>query len=222
MVETFELPTTDERTGMSTRAYFRHQLDEQLLPHADAEGEPLSVFFLDVDNFTDINTDHGRDVGDRVIADVAAVLADLLPAESMLCHYSSGDEFAGALPGVALDVAFTHMEDVRRAVRDHRVAGARGLELSCSIGLAMFPRDGRGSDELLREADQALYAAKLTGRNRVALPVADSRMVTKTSHYTPTQLERLARLAEHLDRKEAAILREALDDVLRKYRTPTG
>lgn len=68
----------------------------------------------------------------------------------------------------------------------------------------------------MREADQALYIAKTTGRNKVSLPLADSRMVTKTSHYTATQLQRLTQLARMLKRNEASVLREALDDALKK------
>jgi len=73
-----------------------------------------------------------------------------------------------------------------------------------------------------RAADQALYLAKETGRNKVALPLADSRMITKTSHYTATQLERLAHLAKTVKRNEAALLREALDDLLKKYNDQLG
>lgn len=67
------------------------------------------------------------------------------------------------------------------------------------------------------KADQTLYAAKVTGRNKVSLPLSDSRMVTKTSHYTATQLERLAQLATSEKRIEASLLREALDDLFKNH-----
>jgi predicted signal transduction protein with EAL and GGDEF domain len=91
------------------------------------------------------------------------------------------------------------------------------VQLTCSIGLASYPVHGQIDVELVREADQALYMAKAAGGNKVALPLADSRMITKTSHYTATQLERLAHLAKTVKRNEASLLREALDDLLKKY-----
>lgn len=70
----------------------------------------------------------------------------------------------------------------------------------------------------MRAADQALYLAKTTGRKKVALPLSDSRMITKTSHYTSTQLERLAELAKRVKRNESSLLREVLDDLLKKHK----
>lgn len=64
---------------------------------------------------------------------------------------------------------------------------------------------------------RAARRAPGTGRNKVALPLDDARMITKTSHYTGTQLERLATLAKSVGRSEATLLREALDDLLKKY-----
>lgn len=213
---TIEIPTTDEKTGLLSSHYFRHVLRNDLIPRSDDSGEPLTAFFLDIDKFTDINDNFGFEIGDRVILDVAGILKDALPDTAMVARYG-GDEFAGALSGVPLDQAFTYMEDVRRQVLEMRIPGHSELRVTCSVGLASYPRDGRTEDQLVREADQALYSAKVGGRNRVALPVADCRMVTKTSHYTTTQLERLALTAKSLNRNEASLLREALDDVLKKF-----
>jgi diguanylate cyclase (GGDEF)-like protein len=210
------MPTTDEKTGLLSSHYFRHVLRNDLIPSSDDSGEPLTAFFLDIDKFTSINDHFGFETGDRVILDVAGILKDALPDSATVARYA-GDEFAGALWGVPLDQAFTYMEDVRRQVLEMRIPGHPELSVSCSVGLASYPRDGRTEDQLVREADQALYSAKVGGRNRVALPVADSRMVTKTSHYTTTKLERIALTAKGLNRNEASLLREALDDVLKKY-----
>ena len=70
--------------------------------------------------------------------------------------------------------------------------------------------------DLLRKADEALYRSKRTGRNRISLPTS-AQMMTKTSYYSQTQLARLAELARKLDKTEAFLLREALDELLRKY-----
>jgi len=108
-------------------------------------------------------------------------------------------------------------EDLRRRVAAIRLDQWPEVRITCTIGLASFPASGKRLPELVREADQALYVAKLNGRNKVALPLAEGRMITKTSYYTATQLERLAQLARRVERNEATLLREALDDVLKKY-----
>lgn len=213
---TFELPTTDTMTGLLTAAYFRHLLREELLPRAQESGDPLSVFLFDVDNFLGVNQAHGRAAGDTLLTTVAHTVRAVAPEEAVLTRYG-GDEFGGALPDTRLDDAFTLMEEFRRRVAGLGFEGYPDVRVTCSVGLASFPGSGSNDIELMREVDQALYVAKATGRNKVSLPLADSRMITKTSYYTATQLERLSRLAKTLKRNEASVLREALDDVLRKY-----
>ena len=218
---TFELPTTDTMTGLVTAAYFRYLLREELLGQARASGDPLTIFLFDIDYFHNINQAHGHPVGDQVLLAVARTLKETLPQSAVLTRYG-GDEFGGALPDTRLDDAFTQMEELRRRVAAITFDEHPEVRLTCSIGLAAFPGNGNNDVELVREADQALYVAKVTGRNKVSLPLADSRMITKTSHYTGTQLERLAHLARTLKRNEAALLREALDDVLKKYNDQLG
>lgn len=218
---TFELNTTDSLTELLTAAYFRHLLRDQLLPQAQQRGDPLGLFLCDIDGFHGVNTTHGREAGDRLLVEIARTLRTALPEGAVLARYS-GDEFAGALPDTRLDDAFTLVEEFRRRVLAARLAAWPDVGVTCSIGLAAFPANGTSEVELVRAADQALYLAKATGRNKVALPLADSRMVTKTSHYTATQLERLAQLAKTVGRNEASLLREALDDVLKKYNDRLG
>ena len=90
------------------------------------------------------------------------------------------------------------------------------LPVRISGGVAEYPSDGADWHEILRKADEALYRAKQLGRNRICLP-ASSQMVTKTSHFTQTQLEKLSDLARRANKSEAYLLREGLDDLLRKY-----
>lgn len=218
---TFELPTTDGLTGLLVAPYFRHLLREELLPRASESNEPLSLFLLDTDELLTVNSVHGRESGDRVLADVAGVLRAVMPQSAVLTRYG-GDEFGGALPGTRLDGAFSLLEEIRRRVADLVFEGLPDLHMTCSVGLAAYPAHGEHEAVLVRAADEALYTAKASGRNKVALPLTDSRMVTKTSHFTSTQLERLAQLAKALGRNEASVLREALDDVLKKYNDRLG
>lgn len=213
---TFELATTDRLTGLLSADYFRHLLREQALPAARQRDEPLSIFLVDLDHFLELNQEHGRECGDQALRAVAGVLQALCPPGALLVRYS-GDEFGGALPEMRVDDAFSLLEEARRRVAALSLPCGPGVTLTCSIGIAGFPGHGRHEVELVREADEALYLAKVGGRNKIALPPSDSRMITKTSYYTATQLERLAQLAKSLKRNEASLLREALDDVLKKY-----
>lgn len=88
--------------------------------------------------------------------------------------------------------------------------------MGLSIGVASCPEDGSRGDDVVRRAEEALHRAKTGGRNKVCLS-RQEKMVTKTSHYTQRQLERLAQLAKQEGVGEAALLREALDDLLRRY-----
>jgi predicted signal transduction protein with EAL and GGDEF domain len=90
------------------------------------------------------------------------------------------------------------------------------VDITISGGLASFPVDGRSLRQVWRQAQQALYISSTSGKNRISL-ARDERKVTKTAHFTPTQLERLAKLAEDIDAGEAELMREALDDLLSKY-----
>ena len=213
---TFELPTTDILTGLCNEAYARFLLREQLLPLADREGTPLSLVLIDLDSFLETNQRYGRRCGDHVLIHVARVLQATMPEQAVLARFG-GDEFVAGLPSTRIDDAFTLAEDLRRRVAAIRLDQWPEVRITCTIGLASFPASGKRLPELVREADQALYVAKLNGRNKVALPLAEGRMITKTSYYTATQLERLAQLARRVERNEATLLREALDDVLKKY-----
>ncbi len=218
---TFEITTTDTLTSLLTMPYFRHLLREELLPQAEQSGNPLTVFHLDIDNFHAVNVTHGHEAGDAVLRGVAKALKETMPDTAAISRYG-GDELSGALPDMRLDDAFTLSEELRRRVIALTWEEWPELRLTCSIGLASYPANGTRDVELLREADQALYIAKSTGRNKVALPLSDSRMITKTSHYTATQLDRLAHLARTVKRNEATLLREALDDLLKKYNDRLG
>lgn len=218
---TFELPTTDPLTRLLTPAYFNHLLRDEALPQAEATGDPLSLALLDLDRFDTVNKTYGAAGGDEVLSGVAHTLGECLPEQALLCRYS-GDEFAVALPDTRLDDAFTLFEEFRRRVAALRFETSPELKIRCSIGLAAYPGNGNREVELLRAADHALYAAKAGGGNKVALPLNDSRMITKTSHYTATQLERLSSLAKTVKRNEASLLREALDDILKKYNDRLG
>jgi len=211
-------PQADELTGLLTRKAF-HEILDTILAKAKGSDEPISLAFIDIDNFLKINTDYGHTIGDEVLRKFAELVQQNAGSEGLPVRYG-GDEFVIIFPGVEREQVFLAMEKLRLEaahttfkIGENR-ASLEGIALSA--GISCYPMDGRLKSELLRKADQALYRVKTTGGAKVRLAY-DERMVPKTSHYTQTQLERLTKLAAERQAGEAELLREALDDLIAKY-----
>lgn len=209
---------TDNLTGLLTRKAF-HETFDRILSQAKGSEEPISLAFIDIDNFLKINNDYGHLGGDEVLKKVAEIIRQNAGNEGIPVRYG-GDEFVVIFPGIEREQAFLAMEKLRTEASQTSFAIGKNAEpiqgLHLSAGIACYPMDGRLKSELLRKADQALYRAKITGGAKIRLAY-DERMVPKTSHYTQTQLERLTKLAAERQAGEAELLREALDDLLAKY-----
>ena len=204
----------DRLTGLPGRSSFQSTLEGIL---AGAEGAPVSLALIDADHFARINDELGHAAGDAVLKAIAAELARV--PDAIALRYG-GDEFVAIFAGIEREQAFLRLEKLREAIASITSLKVEGREtparLSISVGVAACPIDGSSEAELMRKADGALYRAKLSGRNKVSLAY-EERMAPKTSHFTLTQLERLAELAKDQGVGEAVLLREALDDLLVKY-----
>jgi diguanylate cyclase (GGDEF)-like protein len=213
---------TEERdalTGAIKRAGLLARLDAAFNT-AEQARSTVAVMTLDIDEFDSLNKQFGHYTGDEILRRVAAILHGNFKDIGVVGR-SGGDEFVVILPGSRSETAFILAEEVRKVVEDTPIpiqAGDMKSQLAVRIsgGVAEYPADGSDWREILRKAGEALYRAKRLGRNRICLPVS-SQMVTKTSHFTQTQLEKLTELAHRTGKSEAYLLREALDDVLRKY-----
>jgi diguanylate cyclase (GGDEF)-like protein len=210
---TLTINPTDDLTGLHAAVSFRDGLDR-----AVEESETVSLALVDMDNFKGLNDAHGHTAGDALLRALGERLLDLAADTGGFAGRLGGDEFAVALPGLSLESAFLRLERFRAEVGG--VAGLvpelPGYHLTLSVGLANFPRDVQTAGDLISRADQALWSAKQSGRNAVALPPSEE-MVLKTCHYTRAQVGRLKMLAEKRGSKESTLLREALDDLLHKY-----
>jgi diguanylate cyclase len=204
----------------------RHMVKRQRAPtskfgeatdKAAKTGGGASLLLIDLDNLQVLNEKAGRDVGDAAIAAATRVLRALAKAEGWTFDRVGGDEFALLAPGIPLETAFLRAERLRTelAAALRRAIPVR-FGASATVGVANAPRDAKTGEQLMRKADLALYAAKEQGGNAVGLPPADD-MVLKSSYYSAAQLARLKALAERKKTKEAVLLREGLEDVLRKY-----
>ncbi|MBW3537530.1 MAG: GGDEF domain-containing protein [Actinobacteria bacterium] len=182
----------------------------------ELEGRPLAVALCDLDDFARINEGLGREVGDAVLRDWERTLTRSLPAEATVVRIG-GDEYAAALPDHSAESALILLEEIRAHIAGQYPTAKVPWPVSVSAGVAARPPHGDTPGELLAAAREALMRAKRDGSNRVTIFV-EEKMTMKSNYYTRATLDRLAKLSNATGRTEASLLREALDELLVKYR----
>jgi len=163
-----ELATVDGLTGLTNRRHFLELLD-QACRHAARYQEPLSLIVFDIDHFKKVNDTHGHDAGDSVLAAVSATCRGCL-RESDIPARLGGEEFAACLPQTDLKAAVQAAERLRCAIRHAQVpieTAPEPVTVTISLGVAQYQGGDETLHSLLRRADQALYDAKHSGRDRV-------------------------------------------------------
>jgi diguanylate cyclase (GGDEF)-like protein len=214
-----DVSLVDQLTGLVNRKGFEEKLRAAIL-HAQQSDTPLSLAFLDIDHFKRLNDEMGHEAGDVVIKAVGVMVQQVVEDKAIVCRYG-GEEYTLIFPVTEREQAFLLVERARAEIAQLKSLsdGKREVkaQLTISGGIAAFPIDAQDENELLRKADQALYKAKISGRNKIVLAY-EEKMSPKTSHYTLTQLERLSELAREQGVGEAVLLREALDNLLIKYK----
>jgi diguanylate cyclase (GGDEF)-like protein len=158
---------TDGLTGVDNRRHIEERLTEAF-EHAARLNEPLAVVMTDVDHFKSVNDTYGHQAGDAVLRQVAEALRDTAREIDRVGRYG-GEEFLVLLPGANLEDARHYAERARAAVAGREFAYEGGsLRRTLSAGVAAWPHpDVRHQEALVKLADDALYAAKTSGRNRV-------------------------------------------------------
>jgi two-component system, cell cycle response regulator len=158
---------TDALTGLENRRHIETRLEE-MFEHAKRLAEPFSCVMVDLDKFKSVNDDYGHQAGDAVLKQLAKILKNEVREIDHAGRYG-GEEFILLLTGTVLDAAVTFAERVRKAIEDHTFTFEGGtLKRTASFGVAGWPHPKiSGPDSLVRAADDALYVAKETGRNRV-------------------------------------------------------
>ncbi len=172
-----ELAVRDGLTDLYNRRAF-DELLVQALAREDRQQGRLALILLDLDHFKKLNDTYGHPAGDAALRASANVLTQHLRKGDLAARYG-GEEFVVILPGTDAEGALHLAERVRGAIQTHRLVfeGAR-IDLSASLGAAVWPADGQEPEALLAAADRALYAAKQGGRNRV---VSASRVASAAS-----------------------------------------
>jgi len=169
-----KLATTDGMTGLHNRRQFM-KLAEAEWSRFQRHGRPLSLLMLDVDYFKSINDRFGHDLGDQVIAHIAALCREDRRVSDIVARIG-GEEYALLLPETPIEAAYAVAERLRRNVEvSALLSNSKGLAVTVSIGVAEAGPGMSGIVDLMKVSDRALYEAKRTGRNRVvraeALPI---------------------------------------------------
>jgi diguanylate cyclase (GGDEF)-like protein/PAS domain S-box-containing protein len=158
----------DPLTKLYNRRFMNESLHRELLRARRADS-PLSLIILDLDRFKSINDEYGHDVGDDVLVTVAQSLSRAVREEDYMYRYG-GEEFVIVLPGANLHIARERAQEACRKVRALRIDTEKGtLQITISAGVATFPEHGNTQEELIVQADKALYLAKQSGRDRIQL-----------------------------------------------------
>ena len=158
-LETMQLAFSDSMTGLANRSAFRCRLDNAMA-RAKRSREPFAVLFIDLDDFKPINDQHGHAVGDHVLIEVGRRLRAAVREYDVVARFG-GDEFAIILERLSYpDEAQTVAERIRDTVSQPICLSAAELRVTASIGIALYPDAGQTAGDLLKAADQAMYAVK--------------------------------------------------------------
>jgi diguanylate cyclase (GGDEF)-like protein len=156
----------DGLTGVLRRQAFMDRLDEEF-KKAMAFHSIFCLLMVDIDHFKRINDTHGHGAGDAVLVRLGQILKEAFYETDVVGRYG-GEEFIVLLPRAQRDGVMRKAEALRHRIeQDEIVSGFERLKITVSIGLADYPHKGHTADQLIASADQALYHAKETGRNRI-------------------------------------------------------
>ncbi|MCA9555431.1 MAG: GGDEF domain-containing protein, partial [Myxococcales bacterium] len=155
------LATRDPLTGLFNRRHLDDSIDREF-SRSKRNNSPVAAWMVDIDHFKAFNDTHGHPAADRVLAEFGRLLRTSCRDMDLACRFG-GEEFVVILPDCTREDAARRAEAFREKVAN------TALEITVSVGVAEFPGDGHSWEMVLRRADDALYQAKRTGRNRVVL-----------------------------------------------------
>lgn len=162
-----KLSSTDPLTHLYNRRSLMTMLDKEM-QRAERKKTPLSLIMIDLDHFKKVNDLYGHQNGDHILVNVAKLSMVGLRSYDFAARYG-GEEFILVLPETSHDDALQVAERLRERIQTRQFAGElKSLKITASMGVSTFPADSIFTmDELIRQADEALYRAKGAGRNRV-------------------------------------------------------
>ena len=163
----YDLAIKESKTGLYIPRYFQARLHEQIT-QARRYNQTFSVMITDIDHFKQVNDKYGHLIGDEVIIKIASFIHESLRENIDIASRWGGEEFAIILPRTDREGAFTFSERYRERVEKNIGEIDKGIpDVTVSVGIATFPYDGKDEHSIMKQADDALYEAKRTGRNKV-------------------------------------------------------
>lgn len=186
----------DPVTGLANRTLMLDRL-QQAMKHATRNDSKLCLVFIDLDGFKQVNDNYGHHLGDELLAEVASRMQSVLRDEDTLARVG-GDEFVAVL-GDIQQVSETNnvLERLQHSVSEVTQVSGKAVNISASIGVSIYPQaEAVGPDQLLRQADQAMYHAKQNGKNHYRIFDTDYEQKLRSHH------EELTRIAQGLERGE--------------------
>jgi diguanylate cyclase (GGDEF)-like protein len=164
--EIYRMTIHDGLTQISNKRYMFDYLDKEL-SRARRYSRDLAVLMIDIDHFKDVNDRFGHLTGDYVLKEMAALLSKRIRKEELFARYG-GEEFVVVLPESTKDVAVAFGEIVRKMVEEHEFEfEGHPVQVTISVGVGCVTAETTTAEELVKVADEKLYEAKRTGRNRV-------------------------------------------------------
>lgn len=165
-----KLAQVDDLTGLSNHRHFQEQLSEEIA-QAKKQKNNLALIMLDIDYFKFYNDTYGHQCGDEVLKQMGSILLETIGEKGFSARYG-GEEFAVILPGLNAEQASAIAENLRERVAGYEFYGAEMQpqgRLTISCGIAVYPQHAENKQELIRAADEALYKAKYSSKNKVEL-----------------------------------------------------
>ena len=161
---------TDSLTNLWNHGFFQETLLEEIAKAEKAKTQ-LSLAIIDIDNFKQLNDTYGHQNGDKILKELALLLKESSREADFICRYG-GEEFSIILPQTTQEKSYEICERIRKTINDHHFENflpSPDLKVTVSIGLATFPDHGRNKEELIANADKAMYIAKFSGKNKTCL-----------------------------------------------------
>ena len=163
-----EQAVRDPLTGLFNRRYFQETLDREIA-RATRDNTPVGIIVMDLDRFKQVNDSYGHKVGDTFLKGIGDLLMKNTRREDAACRIG-GEEFVIVMPGATVETTSQRAELIRSLTEALRVPDTGDeFYITMSMGISAFPTYGTGGDEILIQADRALYQAKKNGRNQVVL-----------------------------------------------------